>query len=34
MPVFGDAGRSELRLLPEDIEIAVKVDARFVASDR
>jgi uncharacterized protein YggE len=31
---FGDAGRSELRLLPEDIEIAVKVDARFVASDR
>ncbi|SJM61598.1 hypothetical protein CZ771_12855 [Actinomycetales bacterium JB111] len=30
---FSDAGRGELRLVPEDIEIAVKVDARFVARE-
>lgn len=28
---FSDGGRGEVRLVPEDIEIAVKVDARFVA---
>lgn len=29
---LGGAGEPDLRLVPEDIEIAAKVDARFVAS--